>query len=190
MSLEADSARDGPRLRTARLELVASTGALACADAARDYATLSRLLTATIPADWPPALTLDVLDFFAQTLTAHPEQVGWWGWFIVRTGTTPAERVLIGGIGFKGPPTPEGTVEMGYSVLPAFERHGYATEAARALMGWVFADTRVARVVAETLPDGIASQRVLVKLGLQLAGPGCEAGTLQFKLDRADYRTQ
>jgi len=29
---------------------------------------------------------------------------------------------------------------------------------------------------------------VLVKLGLQLAGPGCEAGTLQFKLDRADYR--
>lgn len=188
MSMEAHSARDSLRLRTPRLELIASTGALACADAARDYATLSRLLSATIPADWPPALTLDVLDFFADTLTAHPEQAGWWGWFVVRPGAAPAERVLIGGIGFKGPPTPEGTVEMGYSVLPAFEREGYATEAAGALLTWAFADTRVARVVAETLPDGIASQRVLAKLGLTLAGPGCEPGTLQFRLDRADYR--
>ncbi|MDN3058931.1 MULTISPECIES: GNAT family N-acetyltransferase [Streptomyces] len=77
------------------------------------------------------------------------------------------DEVVIGGIGFFGPPDETGTVEMGYGVAPEAEGCGYATEALRALLHHGFADARVRRVLADTAHDNVASQRVLEKAGLR-----------------------
>ncbi|MEW6250372.1 MAG: GNAT family N-acetyltransferase [Planctomycetota bacterium] len=210
------------RIRTPRLELVASDAELAALDAAHDHAGLARRLAARVPDRWPPPLTEDVLAFFADKMARCPEETGWWAWMIVRdeapvaqtvppageasgsdppTGASnhgatragaggPAGRVLIGGGGFKGPPGPDGEVEIGYSILPAFQRRGYATEAMRGLMAWGFADPRVTAVAAETFPELEPSLRVIAKLGLTHVGPGLEAGTDRFAMTRAAWQAQ
>ena len=79
------------------------------------------------------------------------------------------ERTLIGDLGFKGRPNDEGTVEIGYSVLPAYRRRGFAWEAVRALVDWGLAQQEVRRIVAECRVDNGPSIRVLEKAGLRLA---------------------
>ena len=76
----------------------------------------------------------------------------------------------IGDAGFKGPPTPEGVVEIAYGVAPEFQGRGYATEAAKALTDFAF-HSRLVRVVrAHTLPEPNASMRVLTKCGFHFVG--------------------
>ncbi|MFC7760660.1 GNAT family N-acetyltransferase [Catellatospora bangladeshensis] len=41
---------------------------------------------------------------------------------------------VVGGAGFHGPPDRAGTVEIGYGLVPGARGHGYATEAALALV--------------------------------------------------------
>jgi ribosomal-protein-alanine N-acetyltransferase len=70
---------------------------------------------------------------------------------------------------FKGPPT-NGDVEIAYAILPQHQGRGYATAAARALVDYAFRSEEVRRVIAHTLPDGVASQRVLQKAGFRKSG--------------------
>lgn len=62
------------------------------------------------------------------------------------------------------------TTEFGlfWSVLPAFQNRGYATEAARALVDHAFTHLRLARIVATTEYDNLPSQAVMRKLGMQI----------------------
>jgi RimJ/RimL family protein N-acetyltransferase len=76
----------------------------------------------------------------------------------------------VGDAGFKGPPGADGAVEIAYGIEPEHQGRGIATEAAAALVEIALADERVAVVRAHTLPDGKASQRVLVKNGFALVG--------------------
>lgn len=55
-----------------------------------------------------------------------------------------------------------------WGILPAFRRRGYATEAGRALLAFLFHQLRVRQVVATTEYDNIASQRTMSKLGMKL----------------------
>ena len=43
---------------------------------------------------------------------------------------------VVGDIGFIGPPDEDGSVEVGYSVIPARRGRGDATQAARAIVAW------------------------------------------------------
>ena len=74
------------------------------------------------------------------------------------------DGVQVGLGSFKGPPV-NGIVEIAYAVAPKYQGNGYATAAARALTAHAFASGQVHSVCAHTLPDGIASQRVLIKSG-------------------------
>src|SRR6266550_2286912 len=71
----------------------------------------------------------------------------------------------IGSGGFKGEPGADGVVEIAYGIDETYQRQGYATEVARALVDAAFADPRVCVVCAHTLPGGRASARVLEKCG-------------------------
>jgi RimJ/RimL family protein N-acetyltransferase len=74
------------------------------------------------------------------------------------------------GIGsFKGPPG-DGVVEIAYAVVPEQQGKGHATAAARALVEFAFRSPEVRKVLAHTLPDGVASQRVLLKAGFTHTG--------------------
>jgi [ribosomal protein S5]-alanine N-acetyltransferase len=70
---------------------------------------------------------------------------------------------------FKGPPT-QGVVEIAYAVVPEHQGRGYATAAARAMVDEAFQSPEVRQVCAHTLPDGAASQRVLLKAGFKHVG--------------------
>ena len=68
-----------------------------------------------------------------------------------------ASGSAVGGCGFKGPPDAEGVVEVAYGIDPAHRGRGFATEAARALVEFAFASSRVRRVRAHTKPGNSAS---------------------------------
>jgi RimJ/RimL family protein N-acetyltransferase len=101
---------------------------------------------------------------------AHPRERIWYTeWRITRRETGEP----VGGLGFKGPQV-NGAVEIGYGIFDPRRGNGYATEAAKAMIGWAFSQEGVYFVTAETEPDNAASQRVLEKLGFSPAGAGEE----------------
>jgi RimJ/RimL family protein N-acetyltransferase len=59
------------------------------------------------------------------------------------------------------------TVEVGFAFDPRHQGKGYATEAARALIGWAFSQG-LHRVVGRLEARNTASARVLEKLGMRL----------------------
>jgi ribosomal-protein-alanine N-acetyltransferase len=77
---------------------------------------------------------------------------------------------VIGGCAFKGPPDPDGVVEIAYGVNPDSRGRGYATEVARALVDFAFASGLVRLVRAHTQPGNSASTRVLAKCGFERVG--------------------
>jgi [ribosomal protein S5]-alanine N-acetyltransferase len=81
--------------------------------------------------------------------------------------------LVVGGIGFFGPPD-DGTVEIGYGIVPSRQGRGYATEAVTEMLSLAWSDPHVAAVSAETDADNVASQRVLEKAGFDRLPSGEE----------------
>jgi RimJ/RimL family protein N-acetyltransferase len=132
-----------------------------------------------IPPDWPPEHHDDETLMFFRDQLSRPGADGWWLHYAVAIEEpTPT---LIGSVGYKGPPS-EGCVEIGYSVLPAWQRRGLATEASRALIEAAW-DSGAHTVIAHTYEHLTPSIRVLQKLGFRHA-PAGEPGLLEFRLDR------
>jgi len=169
-------------LETARMRLVPSTVEIVRAEI-EDHAELARLLEARVPAGWPPGEAADALPWFLERLQAGgPEASGWYGYYgiVVDPAAEPEAPMLVGGGGTVGPPK-EGVVEIGYSLLPAFEHRGYATEMMASVVEWLETDPRIERIRAETVAGNAPSQRVLERLGFRPAGPGREPKTLAFE---------
>ena len=82
-----------------------------------------------------------------------------------------AEQRMIGHLYF-APTDPAEllTYELGYIFNPRYQRQGYATEAARALVDHAFAEMGVHRVIAQCNPANIPSWRVLEKIGFVREG--------------------
>ncbi|HEX3963804.1 MAG TPA: GNAT family N-acetyltransferase [Trebonia sp.] len=77
----------------------------------------------------------------------------------------------IGGVGFHGPPDGNGSVTIGYGLIPSARGQGYASEALRGLL--LFARARgVTCVKGDTDHDNVASQHVMMAAGMQPAGEG------------------
>jgi RimJ/RimL family protein N-acetyltransferase len=176
-----------PALRTPRLKLVAATAALVRAEAG-SLGAFARQLGAIVPREWPPELMLDALPYVRRQLERDPGAAGWLSWYLLLRRQLMAVPVLVGTAGFKGLPDADGTVEIGYSVLPRFHNRGYATEGMAELLAWAFAHPQVERVVADVSPANSPSLRVLAKLGFQPAGDGVEPGTVRFELQSRGAR--
>jgi RimJ/RimL family protein N-acetyltransferase len=73
--------------------------------------------------------------------------------------------LVVGGIGLFGPPE-DGRVEFGYGIVPSCRGRGYATGAARAIVGVALGLPGVTEVTAGVDPANPASVRVLEKAGL------------------------
>src|SRR5437764_9091582 len=151
-----------PMLFTQRLDLVEAT--LESIRAAIDDETrLGELLHARVPADWRPEyLDVPALQWVLRWLEdpANDPAFGMY-WIVLRESA--ASRTLVGAAGFKGMPSEDGTVEIGYGVVAEHQRRGYATETVRAFLAHAFVSPKVRRVIAETYPNLAPSIGVLEK---------------------------
>ena len=82
-----------------------------------------------------------------------------------------SERKLIGHISIL-PVAPKEflTYELGYIFNPAYRHRGYATEAARAAVGYCFAELGAHRIVGNCNPVNEASWKVLERCGMRREG--------------------
>ncbi len=173
-------------IHTSRLTLLDATPAMIRADKNGSVANRQDFAAATglsIPECWPPEhWDASALDWLLNTMSEHPDAPGWARYIALRTAGT---AMLIGSCGCVGPPEATDDVEIGYSVLPPFQRQGYATEATTALIEWIFRFAHVRSVNAQTFPHLAGSLGVLRRCGFTAAGDGAEPGALRFRRMRA-----
>ena len=143
-----------------RLNLVDGTLALLTA-ALADKSALETLLGVSVADDW--AGFPEALPILCESYRASPEGHRWGSLFFVE----PEARMLVGFGGFKGPPSSDAVVEVGYAIAPAFRGKGLATDAVIQMVQRAFSDTTVRAVDAHTLGHANPSTRVLEKSGFQ-----------------------
>lgn len=128
-----------------------------------DRLILSDLLGVQVSSDFPNQPVREfVLPNTVKALMRDPD-VGRWGGMIVHI----ADAIVIGSMGFKSPPDADGTVEIGYDIVPNYQGYGYATEMAQAMIHWAFCQSNVNRVTAECFIVNRPSVRVLEKVGMK-----------------------
>jgi RimJ/RimL family protein N-acetyltransferase len=181
MKMFQNNRRDVSDLKTERLRLVAITVPMLDAERRAD-GSFAGLLGAKVTGEWPPEhWEPHVLDFI-QKQTQDDERTAGWNRYVLLKGRFWEKPTLIGAVG--GFAKPRGDVEIGYSTLPAFQRRGYATEAARALMEMLFADEKVVSVCAQTFPSLPESIKVMERCGMSFVGDGDDPGTVRYRRSR------
>lgn len=100
---------------------------------------------------------------YASRLPDDPDAADPFGYYeVVEDG------LVVGGIGFHGPPSSDGTVEVGYGVVPSVRGRGVATTALRLLLDQAATMAGVTRVHGRTEEHNVASRRVMAAAGMQL----------------------
>jgi RimJ/RimL family protein N-acetyltransferase len=127
---------------------------------------LGRHLNISVPEVFDPEFGLDPYRYSYDKLRSNPAEIMWWLYLFIH----PADRALAGMGGYKGPPDPQGMVEIGYQIYESYRKQGLATEAANGLINHAFEHPEVKVVQAHTLAEENASVQVLKKCGLVFSG--------------------
>jgi ribosomal-protein-alanine N-acetyltransferase len=122
-----------------------------------DRETAAAALGARLPPTWPQ---VDLLDVLPMQASAGPDAERYGIWVMIERRTNE----VVGDIGFLGPPKEE-TVEIGFSVVPARRRRGFASEAARAILDWALGQPGIDRVLARCEAGNAGSIGVLTNVG-------------------------
>jgi len=113
----------------------------------------------------------------------------WPGLFFIH----PAMKTLVGSGGFKGGPDDAGVVEIGYEIASEYWNRGFGTEAARGMADIAFSRAEVQVVMAHTLAETNASNRILQKLGMkfvaEIVDPD-DGPIWRWHLSRAEYEAR
>lgn len=154
-----------------RLDLVPMSAAFLRASLHGDAGEAERIAGVSIPADWPDIPT--VLSLRLRQLEADPALAPW----LLRAMILRDTRTMIGHIGFHTAPAPDylasispGAIELGFTVFPAFQRRGFAREAALALMDWARTAHGLRAFIFSIRPDNTASQALAAQLGFVRIG--------------------
>lgn len=129
---------------------------------------------------WKPASLADATRFIEGQAGAAPERTGTWWQRAIRLRDTGA---LIGDVGLHA--VDDATVELGISIAPAQQRHGYAREALEAILDFAFGGLRKARAIAFVHPRNVASLRLLEGLGMRRHGD--HADTVMLELPAREW---
>lgn len=104
-----------------------------------------------------------ILQYCLEKISQEPAEEKWWAYFPIHK----KNKELIGSGGYKGRPTADGLVEIGYEISLPYRNKGLATELAKALTKNAFNSEEVRKVVAHTLAQDNASTKVLLKCGFK-----------------------
>jgi|WetSurMetagenome_2_1015567.scaffolds.fasta_scaffold27295_4 [ribosomal protein S5]-alanine N-acetyltransferase len=130
-------------------------------NARRSWLDWSRL-----SAEWLPKMFQPPYGDRAVVLKSSDEVIG-------AVGLVPCFDIFeqIPGLDRGGPASAYRVAEMGlfWAIDPDYQRQGFATEAARALIDFAFQQLRVKRLIATTEHDNSASMGVMHKLGMTIA---------------------
>jgi [ribosomal protein S5]-alanine N-acetyltransferase len=142
---------------------------------------LADKLNAVVSTDWPTGeYDRDAMEFFLSCFEQGGEAAqGWYGWYAINIDPVSATRSLVGSGGYFGPPDSDGVVEIGYSVLPEWQRRGYATEIVKTLVAHAVSFEKTTRVIAHTAPENEASKKVLLSNGFTEVG--MDEGNLRYE---------
>lgn len=126
---------------------------------------LAEILGVKVQNDWTIFGT-EVLQYSHDRLSESKDETGWWTYFPIHK----QDNTLIGSGGYKGQPTPEGAVELGYEIAAVYRNRGFATEMTKGLIENAFKDNRVKSIIAHTLGLENPSTKVLKKCGFEKTG--------------------
>lgn len=127
--------------------------------------------------------TLDDAQAYIETkMLPQLEKLGYSNYTIIRK----TDQAKIGTCGLYNREGLDG-VDIGYALLPQYEKQGYALEAASIIKKAAFKDFNLTAISAYTTKENMASQLLLTKLGLKLMGttfiPNDDEELLLFKLE-------
>jgi len=102
-----------------------------------------------------------------QMMARHPDTAGEWFQFAVVLRSTGE---LIGDCAARPHPDDVRQAEIGFTIAPEHQGHGYATGAVRSLVGYLFGQRGKHRVTACCDPRNAASAAVLERVGMRREG--------------------
>ena len=153
-------------VRSKRLDLVPVTLELMEALLRGDRESAQPMIGYRLPATWPQG-DETMLRFRSTIARTQPEALP----LLLRAMVLRADpEVMVGRIGFHGPPEDDGMLEIGYKVFPEYRRQGYAREAVLAMLRWAQRDPSVRRFRASVSPDNLASRHLVTGLGFVEVG--------------------
>lgn len=158
-------------LEAGRLRLVPMSPAFLRASLRGEVAGAAELLGVRVAPEWLESTEL--MRIRLSQLEAEPALQLW----LLRALVRREDWVMVGHLGFHTAPDPEylrslapGGVEIGYTVYPAYQRQGYATEACSALMEWAQREHGLERFVLSISPTNEPSLRIARRFGFRKIG--------------------
>lgn len=148
------------KITTERLYLIPFTIPIAQEVLNQKYTILSDM-GLNLSQGWPDEDMLETLPRIVTNLELVEEPSGFESWLIVEKDS----KAIIGDIGFKGRPDSEGSVDLGYGIVDAARRKGYAVEAGSAMIKWAFKQQQVKVITARCEHVNEASTKTLESLG-------------------------
>ncbi len=103
--------------------------------------------------------------YIAEKMIPQLERLGYSNYTLI----WKQDRKKIGTCGLYDRDGLEG-IDIGFALLPEFEKKGFAFEASNKLKEAAFNEFGIERISAITTKDNVASQRLIVKLGLKVTG--------------------
>ena len=172
-------------INTERMSLAPATMKLYLLEL-HDRPAFAFTLNANVPQEWPPdQITPEVIEEFIGWMQARDRKIWTFYWLLHKEGSELP--VLIGNGGFLVHENE--TLEIGYSMLSAYQNKGYATEAVRSMLQWAFSSLKKDCIIAHTYPYLEASIHVLEKNGFHFkeAGPGEEIITYELQREHGSF---
>lgn len=112
---------------------------------------------------WIPN-TLEDIEEFIGKLSQKPNLPGSWFQMAI---IEKESGELIGDLGIQFLQNDNQQVELGYTLNKNYQGKGYATEALKAVINYLFIDLQKHRITASSDPNNMPSIRVLEKLGFR-----------------------
>lgn len=88
-------------------------------------------------------------------------------WYTVWIIILKSENRIIGHIMLKGYPNEKGEVTIGYYMQESYRGNGYMNETVNRVTSWIFLNSDVKFIIADTLKNNIISQNLLKKIGME-----------------------